>query len=144
MENLGRVNYGTKLFDRKGLLEGVRLGQQFHFGWDMYCLTMEDLSKLSWRPEGTADRAGQPLFLRGDLVIEGAPADTFLRVPHADKGFCVVNGFNIGRFWNTAGPQKTLYVPAPLLRRGHNEIILFASDSVGEAQVIFEDSPDLG
>ena len=54
VENLGRVNYGTKLFDRKGLLEGVRLGQQFHFGWDMYCLTMEDLSGLSWRKEGAA------------------------------------------------------------------------------------------
>ena len=144
VENLGRVNYGTKLFDRKGLLEGVRLGQQFHFGWDMYCLTMEDLSGLAWRPEGTGDRAGQPLFLRGCLKIDGEPADTFLRVPEADKGFCVVNGFNIGRFWNTAGPQKTLYVPAPLLKKGENEIILFVSDSIGEAQVIFEDRPDLG
>ena len=144
VENLGRVNYGTKLFDRKGLLEGVRLGQQFHFGWDMYCLTMEDFTKLSWRPEGTADRAGQPLFLRGDLVIEGTPADTFIRVPDADKGFCVVNGFNLGRYWNTAGPQMTLYVPAPLLRQGHNEIILFGSDSVGEPEVIFRDTPDLG
>ena len=144
VENMGRVNYGTKLFDRKGLLDGVRLGQQFHFGWDMYCLTMEDFTKLSWRPEGTADRAGQPLFLRGDLVIEGTPADTFVRVPDADKGFCVVNGFNLGRYWNTAGPQMTLYVPAPLLRRGHNEIILFGSDSVGEPEVIFRDTPDLG
>ena len=144
VENMGRVNYGTKLFDRKGLLDGVRLGQQFHFGWDMYCLTMEDFTKLSWRPEGTADRAGQPLFLRGDLVIEGTPADTFIRVPDADKGFCVVNGFNLGRYWNTAGPQMTLYVPAPLLRQGHNEIILFGSDSVGEPEVIFRDTPDLG
>ena len=144
VENMGRVNYGTKLFDRKGLLDGVRLGQQFHFGWDMYCLTMEDFTKLSWRPEGTADRAGQPLFLRGDLVIEGEPADTFIRVPDADKGFCVVNGFNLGRYWNTAGPQMTLYVPAPLLREGHNEIILFGSDSVGEPEVIFRDTPDLG
>ena len=144
VENMGRVNYGTKLFDRKGLLDGVRLGQQFHFGWDMYCLTMEDFTKLSWRPEGTADRAGQPLFLRGDLVIGGEPADTFIRVPDADKGFCVVNGFNLGRYWNTAGPQMTLYVPAPLLRQGHNEIILFGSDSVGEPEVIFRDTPDLG
>ena len=144
VENMGRVNYGTKLFDRKGLLDGVRLGQQFHFGWDMYCLTMEDFTKLSWRPEGTADRAGQPLFLRGDLVIEGEPADTFIRVPDADKGFCVVNGFNLGRYWNTAGPQMTLYVPAPLLRQGHNEIILFGSDSVGAPEAVFRDTPDLG
>ena len=144
VENLGRVNYGTKLFDRKGLLEGVRLGQQFHFGWDMYCLTMEDLSGLSWRKEGGSDRTGQPLFLKGCLKIEETPADTFLWIPEADKGFCVVNGFNIGRFWNTAGPQKTLYVPAPLLKTGDNEIILFCSDSIGTPQIISQDFPDLG
>jgi len=105
---------------------------------------MEDLSGLSWRPEGSVDRTGQPVFLRGNLRIDGAPADTFLRIPDADKGFCTVNGFNIGRYWNTAGPQKTLYIPAPLLRPGDNEIILFGSDSIGAPQVIFEDRPDLG
>ena len=38
----------------------------------------------------------------------------------------------------------TLYVPAPLLREGHNEIILFGSDSVGAPEVVFRDGPDLG
>ena len=27
-----------------------------------------------------------------------------------------MNGFNVGRYWPTAGPQVTLYVPAGLLR----------------------------
>ena len=35
-----------------------------------------------------------------------------------------INGFNIGRYWNR-GPQKTLYVPAPLLKSGKNEVRLF-------------------
>ena len=48
VENMGRINYGEKLFDRKGILDGVRLGAQFHFGWENYCLTMENLSALNW------------------------------------------------------------------------------------------------
>ena len=84
------------------------------------------------------------MFLRGELTIEGIPADTFLRLPNFTKGFCMVNGFNIGRYWNAAGPQKTLYVPAPLLKTGVNEIIVFESDGFSEPIVRFEDVPDLG
>ena len=40
------------------------------------------------------------------------------------KGFVVVNGKNLGRFWN-AGPQQRLYCPAPYLTIGKNEILVF-------------------
>ena len=142
VENLGRVNYGSKLLDCKGLLDGVRLGSQFHFGWDMYCLTMENMSGLAWQPAEAWN--GLPQFLRGSLHIEGTPRDTFLRLPEFSKGFCMVNGFHIGRYWNTAGPQKTLYVPAPLLKQGDNEIIVFETDGFGEPVICFEEAPDLG
>jgi len=32
-----------------------------------------------------------------------------------------VNGFNLGRYWSV-GPQQTLYIPAPLLMTGVNEV----------------------
>ena len=32
-----------------------------------------------------------------------------------------VNGFNLGRYWDR-GPQKTLYLPGPLLKEGQNEV----------------------
>ncbi|MBQ7231409.1 MAG: beta galactosidase jelly roll domain-containing protein, partial [Oscillospiraceae bacterium] len=117
----------------------VRLGPQFHFGWEMVCLPMEDLSKLHW-----SDAAEGPRFLRGTLRIDDVPKDTFLRLDGFTKGFVLVNGFNIGRFYNPAGPQKTLYVPAPLLRRGENEIIVFESDDFYEPVVEFVDTPELG
>ncbi len=139
VENMGRVNYGTKLFDKKGLLDGVRLGQQFHFGWEMLCLPMEDLSTLAW----SADAEG-PRFLRGTLNIPEAPKDTFLKLPGFTKGFVRINGFNIGRYYNPAGPQRTLYVPAPLLRSGENEILVFESDGFHSAAVVFVDKPELG
>lgn len=32
-----------------------------------------------------------------------------------------INGFNLGRYWDY-GPQQTLYIPAALLKRGHNDV----------------------
>ena len=139
VENMGRVNYGTKLFDKKGLLDGVRLGPQFHFGWEMFPLPMDDLSGLTWSVGGNG-----PRFLRGQLEISEVPKDTFLRLDEFTKGFVVVNGFNIGRFYTPAGPQKTLYVPAPLLRQGVNEIIVFESDGLREPVIEFVDTPEWG
>ena len=139
VENMGRVNYGSKLLDKKGLLDGVRLDMQYHFGWEMYCLPMEDLTGLQW-----SESASGPRFLRGKLTIDDAPKDTFLRLDHFTRGFVLINGFNIGRFYTPAGPQKTLYVPAPLLRQGENEIIVFESDDLHSPVVEFVDTPELG
>ena len=52
------------------------------------------------------------------------PADTYIDCSSWSKGQVFVNGFNLGRYWSL-GPQQTLYLPAPLLRRGENEIIVF-------------------
>lgn len=142
VENLGRVNYGVTMSDnRKGLPGGARLGQQYLFGWTMYPLTMDDLSGLRFVDGAQADC---PVFLRGELEISGEPADTFIRLPGFTKGFVVVNGFNLGRYWNPAGPQKTLYLPAPILREGQNEIIVFESDGYETPTILSEALPDIG
>jgi len=142
VENCGRINYGVKLLDKKGVIGGIRLGQKFHFGWDNYCLPMEDLSALRYESDTVSD--GRPAFLRGWLEIEAEPADTFVRLDGFKKGFVKVNGFNIGRYWNEAGPQKTLYIPAPLLHTGRNEIVVFESDGYEAPAVEFLAEPDLG
>ena len=85
-----------------------------------------------------------PVFLRGSLEIEGEPADTFIRLDGFTKGFVTVNGKNIGRYFNPMGPQKTLYVPAPFLREGDNEIIVFESDKTDTLEVELCDIHDLG
>lgn len=35
-----------------------------------------------------------------------------------------MNGNNLGRYWEI-GPQHRLFCPAPWLRRGRNEILVF-------------------
>ena len=85
----------------------------------------------------------KPTFLRGNLHIDEPPADTYVRLDGFTKGFVTVNGFNIGRYFNPAGPQKTLYVPAPLLRQGDNEIIVFESDGYEQPVIELVDLPEL-
>ena len=38
-----------------------------------------------------------------------------------------VNGKSLGKFWGI-GPQQTMYLPAPWLKEGENEIVVFESD----------------
>ena len=140
VENMGRVNYGVHFGDHKGI-DRVRLGQRFHYGWEMTPMEMDDLSALTYAPYRAVGR--QPQFLRGTLHIDGAPRDTFLRLDGFGKGFVTVNGFNIGRYFNAAGPQKTLYVPAPFLHAGDNEIVVFESDATETNTVFFTDTPEL-
>ena len=140
VENMGRVNYGIHLLDKKGILGGVRLGQRYHFGWEMYPLTMDDLSGLVWGEQRGFEK---PTFLRGNLHLDEQPKDTYIRLDGFTKGFVTVNGFNIGRYFNPAGPQKTLYVPAPLLKQGDNEIVVFESDGYTDSAISFVDVPQL-
>lgn len=138
VENMGRANFGPKMMRKKGLPGRVLLGGKIHFSWDVYPLPMTDLSGLSFG----GDEAEAPAFYEGTFTVE-EPADTFLRTDSFKKGFVALNGFNLGRYWEV-GPQKTLYVPGPLLKKGENTLLLFESDGrKGEAEVEFVDRPEL-
>ncbi len=138
VENMGRTNFGSKMMYKKGISGRVLLGGKIHFNWIAYPLEMNDLDKLVF--SGTEKSTG---FFKGYFNVERT-ADTFLRFDNFNKGFACINGFNLGRFWKI-GPQKTLYVPASLLKQGENEIIIFESDGVsGERSVRFVDAPNLG
>ena len=85
-----------------------------------------------------ADRHGDRRELRfwieqrSQSLMEMTPLppreDTFLDVSHAGHGVAFVNGVCVGRYWNI-GPQQTLYVPAPLVREGRNEVLLLDLDT---------------
>ena len=141
VENMGRVNFGPALLDRKGITEGVTVNDQYQFGWEVYPLRLDDLSKLQFSSLNAASQA-QPTFYKATFHVDD-PADTFLALPGWTKGVAWLNGFNLGRYWER-GPQKTLYVPAPLWRRGQNELIIFEQHSMQTTFVEFHDKPDLG
>jgi len=139
VENMGRINYGPYLMDRKGITENVRLDYQFQFDWTIYPLPLDKIQHIHYKDE--CHHEG-PVFYRGHFEVT-EPADTFLYMDGWEKGVAFINGFNLGRYWKI-GPQKTLYVPAPLLRKGSNEIVIFELHKTKEPVVEFMDRSILG
>lgn len=140
VENMGRVNFGPMLErQRKGIDGAVQINGHQHYYWNAYRLPMEDLTGLDFEK---THKAGTPGFYQFSFDAEEL-ADTFLGLEGWGKGCVFVNGFNIGRFWEI-GPQKRLYIPAPLLKKGKNEILVFETDGKATGEVCLFDEPDLG
>jgi beta-galactosidase len=142
VENMGRVNFGPGLLDRKGILGGVTFADQFQFDWQVFPLPMKNLYKLWFAPLAGAPQTC-PTFYRGVFPLEDR-GDTFLALPGWTKGVVWLNGVNLGRYWNR-GPQKRLYIPAPLFDIGvENELIVFELHGTENPRVEFCQQPDLG
>lgn len=140
-ENMGRTNFGPKMMRKKGIAGRCLIDGKIHFGWNAYPLPMDNLDKIVF---GVKDSGKGESFFKFEFTLEGTHCDSFLRTDNFKKGFAVLNGFNLGRYWEV-GPQKTLYVPASVLKSGNNTLILFESDGLkGEPTVEFADKPDLG
>ena len=77
---------------------------------------------------------------RGDFTIDSEIAlggtghlpDTFLNLTAWGKGVAFVNGFNLGWYWPSIGPQNNYYVPGTLLHRGVNEVVLVEVERLPE------------
>ena len=143
VENQGRVNYGPLLADKKGIIGGVRHGQQFLYHWRHDPLPLDDLSGLCFSPAERVKFEKRPVFLKTVLKIEGAPEDTFIRLPGFKKGVIFINGTVLSRYWDI-GPQRTAYLPATILREGENEVIVLELEGFKRAEIEFTDRPELG
>ncbi|SMF90826.1 beta-galactosidase [Paenibacillus uliginis N3/975] len=150
VENMGRINYGPLIRDPKGITEGVRIDNQFQYDWSIRTLPLGPLelaslvySKQSGEIPENSEHSGMPGFYRGCFEVEEI-GDTFLRFDGWSKGVAWINGFNLGRYWH-AGPQRALYIPGPLLRKGQNELVLLELHACPEScEIELTDRPDLG
>lgn len=139
-ENMGRANFGYKMMRKKGIDGRCLIDGKIHFNWLVYTLPMEDLSNVVYKDDGDAEGG---VFLKGSFRVDKT-ADTFLELKGLTKGFAMINGFNIGRYWSV-GPQKRLFVPGSLLNVGENEIVVFEGDKAEiNAEAEFFAEPDLG
>ena len=133
VENMGRVNFGNALSDER---KGINDMPPLPGNWTATCLDLnaQAVQSLPFGQTVQHDQrrgAGLPVFRRGSFSIDGAPADTYIDTEGLEKGFIWVNGFNLGRYWETQGPQHALYCPAPFLRRGENTIIVLDLHGAG-------------
>ncbi|MCM1525603.1 MAG: beta-galactosidase [Ruminococcus sp.] len=141
-ENIGRENFGTNLENqRKGISGGVKVNDHRCFGYDIFPLPLDEdqLEKIDF---SAGYSANAPAFYRFEFEAEEL-CDTFLDTAGFGKGCAFINGFNLGRFWET-GPQKRLYLPAPLLKKGKNILIIFETEGKCTDKISLKDTPDLG
>ncbi|MCD8327294.1 MAG: beta-galactosidase, partial [Lachnospiraceae bacterium] len=140
MENMGRVNFGPMLErQRKGIDQCVTINGHPHYYWKQYCLPMEDVSGLDFTKEPAP---GTPGFYEFSFEAEEV-GDTFLDFTGWGKGCAFINGFNLGRFWEI-GPQRRLYIPAPLIEKGKNTLLIFETEGKAPGKMALYDEPDLG
>ncbi|WP_193597107.1 glycoside hydrolase family 35 protein [Microbacterium sp. YJN-G] len=141
VEEQGRVNYDHRLGEAKGLIGPVTLDGDVLEGWTATPIDLDALAAAaSDAPLG--DTGGGLTVLRGTFRAE-APADLFLDTASWGRGFAFVNGFLLGRYWRS-GPQRTLYVPAPVVRGGANELVVVELEAGTDAVARFLPHPHLG
>ncbi|MFE1173760.1 glycoside hydrolase family 35 protein [Streptomyces sp. NPDC058773] len=128
VESLGRVNYGPRLGESKGIVGGLLHERQYLHGVRSRGLRLDALeeagavARVPFRPvEGAGGGAG---LYRGTVTVVGRPGDAGLALPGWCHGFAWINGFCLGRY-RAGGPQRTLYVPGPVLREGGNELLVW-------------------
>uniref|UniRef100_A0A6P7G1Q1 Beta-galactosidase n=1 Tax=Diabrotica virgifera virgifera TaxID=50390 RepID=A0A6P7G1Q1_DIAVI len=125
VENWGRIN--VKVYKQhKGLAQGgVLINNEYITDWLIYPLEFKKswTNNINFQSSYNENTVG-PVLYKGTLTIEGIPKDTFVDMRNWRKGITIVNGFVLGRYARM-GPIQTLYLPAPLLKEGANNIVVF-------------------
>jgi beta-galactosidase len=141
VSNDGRIN-STKMMrgEVKGITQGVTLAGVPVLGWSIYSLPMTAQAMMQLAPPTKATSSSGPMTGPhfGFAVFDvKTPGDTFLDVSALGKGALWINGHALGRYWNE-GPQKTLFVPGPWLKKGRNEVVLFDMYDASSAAPLLE------
>ncbi|MCS5714216.1 beta-galactosidase [Herbiconiux sp. CPCC 205716] len=160
VEDQGRVDYGPRIGESKGLIGPACLNGEELSRWTVLPLPLDNLAALTDAlaaagASGAGSGAGAPGVASaaglGSLAGPAFGYATFDVDPGADlyldtrdwgKGAVWVNGFNLGRFWSR-GPQHTLIVPAPVLRATGNTLVVLELHAASPVAT-FVASPDLG
>lgn len=124
VENQGRINYGPKLHDYKGILGAVKHNGQYLEG--NWTVTGYPLESLNLPQTKSLDVPNSPSIFEGRFTLpkDETPLDTFIDTTGWGKGFIWINGHNLGRYWPEIGPQVTLYIPGVWLKAGPEENLL--------------------
>ncbi|XP_072324189.1 beta-galactosidase-like [Scyliorhinus torazame] len=150
VENMGRVNFGSCLFDLKGLIKNLTLVSTELTNWSIFSLAIDDAIGRGWphtAPQEAVNSLGHgPTFYFGTFTSPKAQ-DTYIRLQDWTKGQLWINGFNVGRYWSERGPQQTLYVPKNILSENcPNNVTVLELERVldpANPSVIFLDHPIL-
>lgn len=122
VEGMGHINFAQYMIDRKGITDHVALNGMTLMNWETYNLPFDQkyLDELTYSPK---QETKPGIIFKGTFKLQET-GDTYLDMSNWKKGVVWVNGHNLGRYWEI-GPQKRLYCPAPWLKKGQNDIVVF-------------------
>lgn len=124
VENWGRNNFGRleTFIQFKGLYKPVFLNNEEIKDWEIL--------PIEFKKRWTNNLSNWSTFATRNVSLHCANLnveelfDTYLDMRKWNTGIVIVNGFVLGRYMHI-GPQQTLYLPAPLMKKGSNKIIIF-------------------
>lgn len=136
---MGRVNYGHKLLSstqRKGLGQGLMQDLHFVQNYEQFDIQFNKLRSEHFQKNYIK---GTPSFHRYKFNLEET-YDTYLDMQQFGKGVVLVNGINIGRYWEI-GPTLSLYISKSFLNVGENEIVIFETENKANSTINLKKSP---
>jgi beta-galactosidase len=141
VEDEGRVNYGARIGEVKGLIGPATVDGRPVIGWEAAPVALETL------PDRAVAAQDAPVPLRAGLIRStfhlDAPGDLAIDTRDLGWGVAWVNGFCLGRY-RPRGPQRTLYVPGPVTRPGPNTVVLFSQEPPRSPVLSFRSYLDQG
>lgn len=139
VEAMGRINFGRAIKDFKGITDGVTIqaddeGHEVTYDLKNWTINLipDDYEIAVAALEAPVAPAKERGYYRGTFNLKKT-GDTFLDFSTWGKGQIWVNGHPLGRIWSI-GPQQTLYVPGPWLKKGQNEVVVL--DIVGPTEAV--------
>jgi len=147
VEDQGRVDYGPRIGEPKGLIGGIAVDGVPLARWTASPLALDPmpaaaLTILADALPTDGDVLAGPVFATGSFDLAEA-GDRDLALDGFRKGVAWVNGFCLGRYWSR-GPQRTLAVPGPVLRAGRNDVVVLELHAAASRSVCLRVEPDLG
>ncbi|QCR44180.1 beta-galactosidase [Curtobacterium sp. SGAir0471] len=147
VEDQGRVDYGPRIGEPKGLIGGIAVHGVPLSRWSASPLALDPiapaaLDQLAALAASDGDVLAGPVLAAGSFDLSSTE-DRYLSLDGFRRGVAWVNGFCLGRYWSR-GPQKTLAVPGPVLRAGRNEVVVFELHASASRSVCMLLEPDLG
>eukprot|EP01064_Diplonema_japonicum_P015192 TRINITY_DN22959_c0_g1_i1.p1 TRINITY_DN22959_c0_g1~~TRINITY_DN22959_c0_g1_i1.p1 ORF type:complete len:779 (+),score=175.20 TRINITY_DN22959_c0_g1_i1:42-2339(+) len=142
VEAMGRLNFGGGMTDPKGINTAVTLDGKVLSGWRIYNIPANYSSIASLSYTSNTNTTTGPAFYRGSVNIDVA-TDTYVSTLGFGKGMVWVNGFNLGRYWESQGPQHALFLPADKLKSGNNDVVILElEEAKQDLTIAFTDSPN--
>jgi beta-galactosidase len=145
LEDQGRVNYGVRIGEAKGLIGPATLGGEKLLGWEVVGLDVDAMATAGRTFHGAASLAqgiAGPAFASWTVDLP-AGRDLFLDVSGWGKGVVWVNGVNLGRYWSK-GPTATMYVPGQIVTGAGDRIVVLELLGAPDERVRFVAEPRLG